>query len=86
MVLMNLAMPSMSGFDATARLRSDWRTATAVVIALTAHSCPELLAKALRDGCDHALVKPCDLTHLTDEIRRRLEARTMGAARGACAG
>lgn len=85
-VLMDLAMPVMNGFDATARIRSDWRTAAAVIIALTAHSCPEILARALRDGCDHAFVKPCDLSTLDGTIRERLAARTSLAAQGARAG
>jgi CheY-like chemotaxis protein len=84
-VLMDLAMPVMNGFDATARIRSDWRTAAAVIIALTAHSCPEILARALRDGCDQAFVKPCDLSTLNETIRSRLAARaTVG--QGARAG
>lgn len=86
-VLLDLAMPVMNGFDATARIRSDWRTAAAVIIALTAHSCPEILARALRDGCDEALVKPCDLSRLHEAIRDRLAARsTLRLGRNARAG
>ena len=58
LVLMDLSMPGMDGFETTRRLRQLAGHATTPVIALTAHAMTEDSQKAIAAGCDAVLVKP----------------------------
>jgi two-component system, cell cycle response regulator DivK len=58
-VLMDLSMPHMDGWEATRRLKANARTARIPVMALTAHAHPAEKARALACGCDAFVTKPC---------------------------
>ena len=71
-ILMDLALPVMDGWEATRRLKSDVRTAGIPVVALTGHVMPRLSEDARRAGCDACVTKPCLPEDLVREIRRVL--------------
>lgn len=67
-VLMDLGLPVVDGWAATRTIKSDPRTATIPVIALTAHAMTEDRERALAAGCDEFDTKPVDLERLTRKI------------------
>ena len=71
-ILMDLALPVMDGWEATRRLKSDARTAGIPVVALTGHVMPRLSEDARSAGCDACVTKPCLPEDLVREIRRVL--------------
>jgi two-component system, cell cycle response regulator DivK len=74
-VLMDLALPLMDGWEATRRLKGDRRTADILVVALTGHALAGHAEGARRAGCDAFVTKPCLPDDLVDEIRRLLDLR-----------
>ena len=80
-VLMDLALPLMDGWEATRRLKSDPRTAQILVVALTGHALAGHQEGARRAGCDSFVTKPCLPDELVDEIRRLLAIRDFGRRR-----
>jgi chemosensory pili system protein ChpA (sensor histidine kinase/response regulator) len=72
LVLMDLEMPRMNGFEAVAALRSQRTTAEIPVIMMTARDDAGTRAKAFILGCAAFLVKPLSLVTLLDEIGRHL--------------
>ena len=75
LVIMDLDLPDIDGWEATRRLRGDAATAGMPVIALSAHAMPEHRERALQAGCDDYETKPVDFAALLAKIRRLL-ART----------
>jgi CheY-like chemotaxis protein len=73
-VLMDLSLPVIDGWEATRRLKSDQRTAHIPVVALTSHDGAGELQRATRAGCDWFVPKPCPPDALIAEIRRVLAA------------
>jgi two-component system, cell cycle response regulator DivK len=71
-VLMDLSLPIVDGWEATRRLKSDSRTSHIPVVALTAHDGSGELQRATRAGCDWFVPKPCPPDALIDELRRVL--------------
>lgn len=71
-VLMDLSLPVVDGWEATRRLKGDQRTAHIPVVALTAHDGSGELQRATRAGCDWFVPKPCQPQDLIEEIRRVL--------------
>lgn len=71
-VLMDLGLPVMDGWEATRRLKSDDRTAHIPIVALTAHDGAGELQRATRAGCDWFVPKPCPPDALIAEVRRVL--------------
>jgi two-component system, cell cycle response regulator DivK len=71
-VLMDLSLPVLDGWEATRRLKSDERTSHIPVVALTAHDGSGELQRATRAGCDWFVPKPCPPDALIAEIRRVL--------------
>jgi two-component system cell cycle response regulator DivK len=84
-IVMDLSLPLMDGWEATRRLKADERTRQIPVVALTGHALPGHSRGAREAGCDSFLAKPCLPDQLVAEIRRMLEsgnatiARTRGA-------
>ena len=71
-VLMDLSIPVMDGWEATRRIKSDTRTAHIPVVALTAHDGAGELERARHAGCDWFVPKPCPPDALITELRRVL--------------
>ena len=78
-VVLDLAMPGVDGWETCRRLRAEPRTKGVGVIALTAHALPGVRESAVRAGCDVYLTKPCLPEVLVAEVRRLL-GRMSGAA------
>ena len=72
LVLMDLSMPGMDGFETTRRLRQLAGHATTPVIALTAHAMTEDSQKAIAAGCDVVMVKPYRPAELIATVTRVL--------------
>jgi len=69
-VLMDLQMPEMDGYQATARLRSDTRFATLPIIAMTAHATMEEKQRCLATGMNDHISKPIDPDNLFETVGR----------------
>jgi CheY-like chemotaxis protein len=72
-VLMDLALPRMDGWEATRRLKADPRTRHIPVVALTGHALAGHAEGAREAGCDSFVTKPCLPDALVAEIRRLLD-------------
>jgi CheY-like chemotaxis protein len=72
-ILMDLALPKMDGWEATRRLKADARTRHIPVIALTGHALAGHAEGARDAGCDAFVTKPCLPDALVAEIRRLLD-------------
>ncbi len=73
-ILMDLSLPVMDGWEATRRLKADKRTASIPVVALTGHALAGISEGAKKAGCDAFVTKPCLPEDLVKEIRRVLDA------------
>jgi two-component system, cell cycle response regulator DivK len=80
-IVMDLSLPVMDGWEATRRLKRDPRTKRIPIVVLTGHALPEH-ARAARDaGCDLVITKPCLPDQLLEAIRGILhppKARSKG--------
>ena len=74
MILMDMSLPEMDGWEATRQLRANPRTSFTPIIALTAHAMAGDRDRAIEAGCDDYDTKPIDLPRLLEKI----EARLMG--------
>ena len=72
-VLMDLALPRMDGWEATRRLKADARTRHIPIVALTGHALAGHAEGAREAGCDSFVTKPCLPDALVAEIRRLLD-------------
>lgn len=72
LVLMDMSLPGIDGWEATRRLKADPATAATPVIALTAHAMSDDRAKALAAGCDEFDTKPVDLARLLGKMEALL--------------
>ena len=75
LVLMDMSLPVLDGWEATRQLKSDVATARIPVIALTAHAMASDRQKALETGCDDYDTKPVELPRLLGKIHELLAAR-----------
>ena len=71
-VVMDLSLPVVDGWEATRRLKADDRTAHIPVVALTGHDGSGELQRATSAGCDWFVPKPCPPDALITEVRRVL--------------
>lgn len=71
-ILMDMSLPVIDGWEATRRVRSNPSTKNIPVIALTAHALSDDRQKALQAGCNDFDTKPVDLERLLDKIRMLL--------------
>jgi CheY-like chemotaxis protein len=74
-VLMDLEMPGIDGWEATRRLKSNPDTRDIPVIALSAHALAGSREKALAAGCDEYDTKPIEFDRLVATMRRVLAGR-----------
>lgn len=78
-ILMDVAMPGIDGWEATRRLKADPITAHIPVIALTAHAMAEDRQRAVEAGCESYLAKPIEPRRVVEEVEKLL-ARVAAAA------
>jgi CheY-like chemotaxis protein len=74
-ILMDLALPKMDGWEATRRLKMDEKTRHIPIVALTGHALAGHAEGARQAGCDAFVTKPCLPDALVTEIRRMLTER-----------
>ncbi|MCC7123475.1 MAG: response regulator [Acidobacteria bacterium] len=79
-ILMDVALGEMDGWQATELIKSDARTAGIPVIALTAHALASDREKSIQAGCADFDTKPVDLARLLDKIERCLAKRGLHKA------
>jgi two-component system cell cycle response regulator DivK len=72
LILMDLGLPRMNGWDAIRLLKSEESTRHIPIVALTGHVQPRFAQLARQAGADAVLLKPCDLSELLGEIERLL--------------
>src|SRR5205085_4267861 len=72
-ILMDLSLPVMDGWEATRRLKEDARTSAIPVVALTGHALAGMFEGAKRAGCDAFVTKPCLPEDLVKEIHNVLD-------------
>jgi two-component system cell cycle response regulator DivK len=77
-IIMDLSLPVMDGWEATRRLKADGRTHTIPVVALTGHAMQGHSKGAIEAGCDSFVAKPCLPDQLVAEIRKMLSTPRMG--------
>jgi two-component system, cell cycle response regulator DivK len=75
LVLMDMSLPVLDGWEATRRLKTDASTRHIPVIALTAHAMSSDRERALEAGCDDYDTKPVELPRLLAKIEALLSAR-----------
>ena len=80
-ILMDLSLPVMDGWEATRRLKADERTASIPVVALTGHALAGISEGAKKAGCDAFVTKPCLPEDLVREIRKILGCRSSSSTR-----
>jgi CheY-like chemotaxis protein len=71
-ILMDLSLPELDGWEVTRRLKSDARTRHIPVVALTGHALADHSREAKDAGCDGFLTKPCLPEALVVEVERVL--------------
>jgi two-component system, cell cycle response regulator DivK len=72
-ILMDLQMPGMDGWEVTRRLKADPDTKEILVVAVTAHALRREVQAARAAGCDAVVSKPYVLALLADALLRTLE-------------
>src|SRR3954453_14967427 len=69
-MLMDLALPGIDGWEATRRVKAHPLLKQTVGIAVTAHSLPKHREEALHAGCDAVVLKPYNLGALAEQVQR----------------
>jgi CheY-like chemotaxis protein len=77
-ILMDLAMPNLDGFDATRQIRETPELAGVHIIAVTAFADQRSRQRALAAGCNEVLTKPCAPALLTACVANGVHARAVG--------
>lgn len=72
LILMDLSLPVLDGWEATRQVKADPQTAKIPVIALTAHAMVQDKEKAMAAGCDEFDTKPVELPRLLQKINALL--------------
>ena len=82
LILMDLSLPILDGWEATRRLRQDARTEEIPVVALTAHALQGAIEEAKSAGCVAVLTKPIEPAFLAAEVQRVLAESGRGGRAG----
>src|SRR5690349_8941805 len=72
LILMDMSLPVLDGWEATRKLKSTPETQTIPVIALTAHALMSDREQAFEAGCDDYETKPIDFPRLLDKVTARI--------------
>ena len=72
LILMDISLPFIDGYEVTRRLKANPRTKQIPVIALTAHALLTDRDKAMKAGCNDYDTKPVDFARLTEKIETLL--------------
>jgi CheY-like chemotaxis protein len=72
LILMDMSLPVIDGWEATRQLKADPDTATIPIIALTAHAMSSDRDKALEAGCNGYETKPVELPRLLEAMQKLL--------------
>jgi two-component system, cell cycle response regulator DivK len=75
-ILMDLSLPGLDGWEATRRLKQDERTRAIPVIAVTGHALRGHSEGAMQAGCDAFIAKPCMPEDLVRKMGEFLPARS----------
>jgi CheY-like chemotaxis protein len=78
LILMDLSLPGMDGWEATRVLKADEATRHIPIVALTGHALAGASEGARKAGCDSFVTKPCLPDDLVVEVRRMLDAVKQG--------
>ncbi len=73
LILMDMSLPGIDGWEVTRRIKADEKTKAIPVIALTAHVMSDDRDKALEAGCDDYDSKPIELPRLLEKIAKLRE-------------
>lgn len=76
LVVLDIGLPDIDGFEVLARLRADEATRALPVVAVTAQAMPEDVKRVLAAGFDGYLAKPLDLARFDALLERMLTPRT----------
>jgi len=77
LILMDLSLPVLDGWEATRQIKAATETRAVPVIALTAHAMDGDQAQALAAGCDDYDTKPIEFRRLLGKIQALLERQVM---------
>jgi two-component system cell cycle response regulator len=75
LVLLDLHLPEMDGFEIARRLKSDARTRDIPILAITAYGHGQATVEALRAGADHFMAKPFSGVELREVVASFVDAR-----------
>ena len=78
LILMDMSLPVMDGWEATRTLKADEATRGIPVVALTAHAMSTDREKALEAGCDAYETKPVELPRLLETMKKLLDGQATG--------
>ena len=73
LILMDLSLPTMDGWTATAKIKEIEQVKGIPIIALSAHAMPEHRDRALKAGCSDYDTKPVDIKRLLSKIGQYIE-------------
>jgi two-component system, cell cycle response regulator DivK len=76
LILMDMSLPGLDGWEATRQIKAAVATRTIPVIALTAHAMSDDREKALDAGCDDYDTKPIDFPRLLEKMSAALDRRS----------
>lgn len=80
LIVLDLELPQISGFDVARRLRANPETRDIPLIAATGYSLPSQIDRARDAGFDQIVIKPCDPEFLLLQVERHLKSNSIVAA------
>lgn len=74
-ILMDISLPGLDGWEATRRLKADARTSAIRILALTGFALKDHEEQAKSSGCDGFVTKPCPPDQMVLAVKKQLEER-----------